>query len=359
MGTSCALALARGGAHVTVLEKSIPGAEASSAAAGILGPQLECSSPGPLYDLSRASMKLYPSWVRELQRATGIDVGFRTGGSLCVDFDAKAAAAAHRRYAWQGRSAVRLVRKRLQELEPSLASSVAGGVLFEGDGRVVPRLLYRASHIAASRAGVEFRSGAFVRRLLVEDDTARGVVLDDGSMFEADFVLVAAGSWTSLVDGLSLGSTRILPARGQIVELESPEPLIRRTILGPRCYLIPRDEGHTLIGSTLEFVGYRKEVTARGVRDLLTSAIELVPALADAALRSSWSNFRPYTADQLPLLGRGQIKGLVVASGHYRNGILLAPVTAASVARLVLGGKPPVDLRPFDPMRDAHEAQAS
>jgi glycine oxidase len=353
MGTSCALALARRGATVTVLEKSIPGAEASSAAAGILGAQLECTAPGPLFELCVASLRLYPRWVAELEKETNIDVGFRPGGSLAVGFAGKEVTATLRSYAWQAPAhpVTRLGRGDLSQLEPHLAPALSGGVWLENDARVTPPLLYRATHIAAARAGVTFRTGAFVQQLLLEGERVVGVVLEDGSSLRADFVVIAAGSWTSLISGLSAARTRVVPARGQIVELESPEPLLRRVVCGPRCYLIPRDDGRTLIGSTLEFVGYQKEVTARGVRDLLTAAIELVPSLADAAVRGSWSNFRPYTEDHLPLLGPGLQRGLVIASGHYRNGILLAPVTAHAVASLVLGGRAPCDLGAFDPLR--------
>ena len=130
-----------------------------------------------------------------------------------------------------------------------------------------------------------------------------------------------------------------------------PEPPLERVVSGPRCYLVPRDDGRVLVGSTLEFVGYRREVTARAVRDLLDAAIELVPALGDATLRSSWSSFRPYTRDELPLLGRSGTRGVVLATGHYRNGILLAPITSEIVRAIVLGKKPPVDVTPFEASR--------
>jgi glycine oxidase len=351
MGTSCALALARRGAQVVVLEKSVPGAEASSAAAGILGAGLESTKPGPLYDLCRASMKLYPNWVQELQKDTGVDVGFREGGSLSVAFESRTLTTAHRQFAWQGPHVQRLTAPLLRRLEPALSPTLPGGVLLGLDGRVTPPLLYRATHIAAARAGVQFRSGALVRQLLIQGEQASGVLLDDGTTLAADTVVVAAGSWTNLVDGVSLGAQRIVPARGQIVELESPEPLLSRVVCGPRCYLIPRDDGRTLIGSTLEFVGYRKAVTAQGMRDLLDAALQLVPALGSATVSGSWSNFRPFTEDHLPLLGRGHVPRLIIASGHHRNGILLAPVTAEIVTRCVLGGRQPLDVSPFDPLR--------
>ena len=142
-----------------------------------------------------------------------------------------------------------------------------------------------------------------------------------------------------------------MPARGQIVELSLQAPLFDAVVHGPRCYLVPRDDGRILIGSTLEFVGYKREVTAGAVRDLLDAAIELCPALADAQLSRSWSSFRPYVKDGLPAIGRTETEGLVIATGHHRNGILLAPITAELVAALVRGRRPSLDLTAFSPGR--------
>jgi glycine oxidase len=192
-----------------------------------------------------------------------------------------------------------------------------------------------------------FQSGAYVRRVLIEGERARGVALDDGRELFARFVVVAAGSWTTLVDGVGLPRGRVVPARGQIVELEAPRPLLSSVVFGPGAYLVPRDDGRVLVGSTLEFVGYRRDVTAGAVRDLLQGAIALVPALESASLGGTWSNFRPYTKDELPLLGATKVGGLLLATGHYRNGILLAPITAEIVTALVLGKKPPLDLGAF------------
>jgi glycine oxidase len=214
--------------------------------------------------------------------------------------------------------------------------------------------LLRALHIAALDRGVQFQSGAFVRRVVVDGERAVGVALDDGSVLRARNVVVAAGSWTSLIDGLGLPMGRVIPARGQIVELELPAPPLSHVVFGPGAYLVPRDDGRVLVGSTLEFVGYEREVTAGAVRDLLNSAIAILPSLERAALRATWSNFRPYTKDELPLLGKTAIGNLFLATGHYRNGILLAPISAEIVRAAVLGQPAPVTaaaLRAFSPDR--------
>ncbi len=355
MGTSSAWELARHGASVTVLERSVPGAEASSAAAGILGAQAEAHAPGPMAELCLASRARYAKFAAALSKETQIDVGYRECGVLQVGFDRARVSELQRRAAWQKRqrqSVQHLTAKQLAALEPGLSAKLAGGVRFAADSRVEPKALLRALHIAALKRGVHFQSGAFVRRVAVTGNRATGVVLDDGSELRARHVVVAAGSWTSLIDGLGLPAGRVIPARGQIVELELAAPPISHVVFGPGAYLVPRDDGRLLIGSTLEFVGYQRDVTAGAVRDLLSHAIALVPALERASLRATWSNFRPYTQDELPLLGPTQIAGLTLATGHYRNGILLAPISAEIVRAAVLGQRAPVSLAAFTPERE-------
>ncbi|HEX6764728.1 MAG TPA: glycine oxidase ThiO [Polyangiaceae bacterium] len=349
MGCACAWELVRHGLSVVLFERSVPGAEASSAAAGILGTGVEHREDGPLARLARESRRLYPAFVRDLVRSTGIDPEYRECGVLKVEFRRRSKGPRARSVA-RARAGERTFDGRaLRRLEPSLSEKVSSGVLYPRDGRVNPRLLLRALHIAAGRDGVVFRTGAYVRRIVMKGDRADGIALDDGEVVRAKHVVVAAGSWTTLVEGTGLAAGAVVPARGQIVEIETPEPLLRRVIYGPDAYLVPRDDGRVLVGSTLEFVGYRREVTAGAVHDLLGAAIRLVPALRAAEYRSSWSSFRPYTKSELPLIGTTAVSGLVLATGHYRNGILLAPVTAAIVGALVRGAKPPVSLSAFSP----------
>lgn len=354
MGTSAAWELARHGAKCLVLERSVPGAEASSAAAGILGAQAEAHAPGPMTQLCLASRARYEKFATTLREETRIDVGYRACGVLRVGFDRNAVTKLKRDNAWQRKhrlTVAQLTGRELNALEPALSEQLSGGVRFASDSRVEPRALLRALHIAALARGVRFRSGAFVRRVALEEGRAVGVVLDDGSILRAKNVLVAAGSWTSLIDGLGLPAGRVIPARGQIIELELPAPPLSHVVFGPGAYLVPRDDGRILIGSTLEFVGYEREVTAGAVRDLLKHATALVPALERAALRGSWSNFRPYTKDELPLLGATQIPGLFLSTGHYRNGILLAPISAEIVRAAILGQRPPLAIDAFRPER--------
>lgn len=354
MGCAAAFELARRGVRALVLERSVPGAEASSAAAGMLGAQAEAHADGPLLHLSLASRARFGPWAEALREATGIDVEHRACGVLRVAHDDERASALARDVAWQraaGLDAEMLDPAAARELEPAIGPDVVGAARFPGDARVDPPSWLRALRIAAERAGARFRSGAVVRRLLVEDARAVGVETEDGEQVLAGHVVVAAGSWSALVPGVELPAGSVRPARGQIVQLLLPAPVLRGIVWGPRAYLCPRDDGRVLVGSTLEFVGFRRGVTAGAIAELTAAAIRDVPALATADFDRAWSSFRPWTSDELPLLGPGGVDRLTLATGHYRNGILLSPITAEIVAALVTGAAPPIDVAPYAPAR--------
>jgi glycine oxidase len=354
MGCAAAYELCRRGVPVTVLERAVPGAEASSAAAGILGAQVEAHAPGPLSELGLRSRALFPGLVRALERDAAVQIEYRRCGVLKVAFTKQQLQALRRQHAWQARAGLplqELGRKQLWELEPALSKSALGALRFEDDAVVDPRALLRALRIAAERRGVKFRSGCVVQRIEEEAGRASGVELDDGSSVRASHVVLAAGSWTSLLWPEARGGPRIVPARGQMIEIATSVPLVAAILFGPDCYCVPRADGRLLIGSTLEFVGFRRGVTAGAVARLLAAAIQLLPAAADAELCSTWSSFRPYTIDELPLLGPSRLPGLIVMSGHYRNGILLAPISARIVRNAVLGERPSLSLEPFRPER--------
>jgi glycine oxidase len=354
MGCAAAYELSRRGVPVTVLERSVPGAEASSAAAGILGAQVESHQPGPLTELALASRRLFPELVRDLERASGIAIGYRRSGVLKVAYASAELSRAARELAWQKKAKLpleRLTRAALLGREPLLSREVSGGLWFEDDATLEPRALLSALRIAAEKAGAQFRSGSFVKGIAEQGGRALGALLDDGSLVKGSHTVLAAGSWTSLLRQQADESTRVVPARGQIVELTSSVPVLSSIVFGPDCYLVPRADGRLLIGSTLELVGFRRGVTAGAVAKLLAAALRLVPTLDEAELSASWSSFRPYTQDELPLLGPSATTGLILMSGHYRNGILLAPISAKIVAACVLGEKPPLDLAAFSPDR--------
>jgi glycine oxidase len=355
MGSAVALRLAQRGIGVTVVERGIPGAEASSAAAGILGPQMEAEGPGPLLELGLASRALYPSLAAELRDATGIDVGYDRSGVFAAALDDAGEQDLIQRRAWQQRRNLNvawLSGEEVRAREPALGPAIRAALEFPEDAQVNARELARAFSQAAASAGARFLTGRYVRRVIIDSGAAAGVELD-GETLPAGTVVVAAGSWSGLVEGGGVPATVVRPARGQLVSIETRPPLFRHVVSVHGGYIVPRRDGTVIAGSTVEMAGFRKQVTVGGLAAILTLARTLVPALADAEVTGSWSNFRPYTEDHLPVLGTTPVRGLVLATGHFRNGILLAPITAEAIAELIATGRSAVDLAPFSVTRFA------
>jgi len=354
MGCAIALRLAQRGLAVTVVERGIPGAEASSAAAGILGPQWEAEGAGPLLDLGLRSRALYAGFAAELRELSGIDIGFAKSGLLEVAFDEAGAQALATRWAWQRGRGLRgemLDGGQVRAIEPHLGPAVRAGLRLPDEGHVNARALARALSQAAAIAGARFLQGHYVRRVVTAGDRVTGVELD-GETLPAKTVVIAAGSWSSLVEGGGVPPPTVRPARGQMVAIEMRPPLFRHVIAAHgRGYLVPRLDGTVLAGSTLEMVGYRKEVTVAGLSQILAMVRALVPDLDHAPVVETWSNFRPYTDDHLPVLGRTGVEGLVLATGHYRYGILLTPITAQLITELITSGTATIDLTPFSVAR--------
>jgi len=359
MGSAVALRLAQRGVGVTVVERGIPGAEASSAAAGMLAPQTEADGAGPMLALGVKSRALYPELAVELRELTGIDVGYQRSGVLALGFDEEDERALSFRRTWQvaqGQRAELLPEPALRALEPALGPTVRAALHFPDDAQVNPAALARAFSQAAAAAGARFLQGRYVRRVVVEQGAVVGLELD-GEVLSTDKVVLAAGSWSGLVEGGGVPASVVRPARGQLVAIETRPPLFHHVLsVHGRGYLVPRRDGTVVAGSTVEMVGFRKEVTVGGLATILNLARTLVPSLADAPVLSSWSNFRPYTEDQLPVLGATAVRGLFLATGHHRNGILLAPITGDAIASLVATGDAGVDLRPFSVTRYTRSA---
>ncbi len=353
VGCATALWLRRRGIGVRVLEKSVPGAEASSAAAGMLSAQVHAEPDSPTLELALRAAGLHARLADELRETTGLDVGYRRTGALDVTFDDARGEALHRRVRWQANRGLRAEwadADGVRALEPSVAPTACAGAFFPDDAQVDSPVFARAISLAARAAGAEFVSGDPVRRIVVERGRAVAVETQR-ARHDAGTVVLAAGAWSSLVDGAGLQPGSVRPARGQIVELRAPTKILRRVLWSDRGYVVPKSDGRVICGSTIEDAGYEKAVTAEGVRSILQNAIDLVPDLARAEVSATWSGFRPVTDDALPLIGRGRFEGLVLATGHFTSGILLAPATAEAVAAIVIGERTPVDVSAFDPRR--------
>jgi glycine oxidase len=351
-GSAVALRLAQAGLEVAVLERAVPGAEASSAAAGILSPGVEAAEPGPFHALCRASLERYRAFAEELGALSGMSIGFRGGGTLEIALDdahAKVLAARAERLLRLGLPVQVLDDAAVRRLEPAVSQEARGALFFPDEASVDPRLLGRAVYVAAARAGATFVTGQ-VRRIAAEGGRVVGVDHDRGRL-QAERVVLAAGSWSLLVEGHGLPPGSVRPVRGQIVVLDTRPPLLSHAIFSGHGYVVPRADGRILCGSTMEEVGFEKAVTAGGLAHVLSVAVGIAPALERAPVVDSWSNFRPASPDGEPILGAGAVNGLFYATGHTRNGILLAPITADAIAAAVLGRPPPVDLAPFSPAR--------
>ena len=351
-GCGVALRLAQAGLSVLVLERSIPGAEASSAAGGILSPGVEAVEPGPFYDLCAQSLARYPAFVAEVERLAGLWVGFRAGGTLEVALDdrmAQVLAGRAEKLSGIGAEVHVLDGDGARRLEPALSEQTRGALYFAGEASLDPRLLGRALHLAASRVGARFLTGQ-VRGIAIESGRAVGVDHDAGRI-GAKAVVLAAGAWSMQVAGHSLPPGAVRPVRGQIAAVDTRPPLLTRVVFSEKGYVVPRPDGRILCGSTMEEAGFEKAVTVGGLLHVLELAVEIAPRLAAAPVVETWSNFRPATPDGQPVLGAGPVANLFYATGHYRNGVLLTPVTADAVSAAVLGRPPPLDLAPFSPAR--------
>jgi glycine oxidase len=337
MGCATALELSkRGVSDLLVLERAVPGAEASSAAAGMLAAQIESKDDEERarYVKARAA---YAGWAEELRALTGIDIAYRKSGA--IEVASSEANALHLRERVAANVVAGLTAEWVDapaSLEPSLRGDVLGAAWFPDEAQVDPPQLLRALVAAVARAGIHVKSGTTVSALVHERDACRGVVLDSGETIHADAVLLAAGSWSSLVPGVPKSLPQVRPVRGQLVQLEERPPRLARIVFMDGAYVVPRGDGRIICGSTMEDVGHRREVTAAGVHAILGSAIRIAPSLAQAELSRVWCNFRPH-AQGGPLVGASPLPGLFLATGHHRNGILQAKITAAAAAAAVLG----------------------
>jgi len=348
IGCGIALRLAQAGLEVTVVERASPGAEASSAAAGALGAQLGAERPGPFLDLCLRSRGMYPAFVDEVQKLSGIDVSYLPSGALVVAMSEAEADAMEATVAWHRAVGLRAELRspaEVRQLEPALSPQIRLAIDFPDDHQVDNRLLVRALSAAATRASAKFRIGS-VRGILTEQGRAAGVELVDGAL-RSDVVVVAAGSWSSLIAGLKLRSEAVVPVRGQMARVRGPAALLKRMVVGTAAFLVPRIDGQVIVGTTVEFAGFEKKVTANALSQILGGVVQLCPALADAPVEEIWSGLRPYAEGGLPIIGPGPLPGLFLATGHFRDGILLAPVTARLITELVLGQRLSVDIKPF------------
>jgi glycine oxidase len=352
IGAAVALELARAGLRVGLFDSQRPGREASWAGAGILSPAPESAAMIPLVGLGKASLAMYARYVAEIEELSGQRVGFRPHGTLetfssghAIEELSTIVAVHH----GLGLKAEPLSVEAARELEPALSAEIEAAMLRPDEASVDNRALTAAVLEAARRRGVEIFAGSAVTAIRRTGGRCLGLTLASEEI-AAQNTIIAAGAFSASITGVA-GYAPVRPAKGQMVALRASEASIERVLWAENIYLVPRDDGRILAGATVEHVEFEKTPTAGGLAKLLNAAIALVPALAKARIEEHWAGLRPDTPDHLPVLGPTDIDGLLIATGHFRSGILLAPITAQLIREWITLQQVSIDWERFSPMR--------
>lgn len=340
IGASIAYHLAKRGQSVTLLERSRLGTEASTAAAGMLGAQSEMEDTGPLFQWGRHSRAMFPELSGELRSLTGIDIGLVREGLLNValsDAQEQELRAREKLQRAAGEKAEWLSAAAAAELEPALSKATRGALYLPGDGQVEAPQLAAAFAQAARVLGAKLQEFAQVQGLLTEGDRVIGVMTSEGALY-SDHVVVAAGTWSGQFLAGSGIDLPVYPVKGECFSVLTEKRELLKTLFTPGCYIVPKAGGRLLVGATVVPHSYDRKVSLAGLTELMARAKQLMPAIGEAEWEKAWSGLRPQTPDGLPYIGEiPMYKGLFAACGHYRNGILLSPITGKVIAQLVSG----------------------
>lgn len=352
IGGAIALELARAGLHAGVFDRQEPGQEASWASAGIISPAPENPGMIPVVPLGKASRALYPEFAAMVEEISGQSVGFRPKGTLEAIFSRDAREELSTIIALHhglGLPAEPLRAEEARKLEPALSEEVRAGVLRPDEASVDNRALTRAVLKAAKRSGAEIFAGNGAEAVWSEGNRCAGFILQKDKV-EAKWTIIAAGCFSAGIEGVAAYAP-VRPAKGQMVSVRAAGVRIERVLWSEKIYLVPRNDGRILAGSTIEHVGFEKSPTAGGMEKILSAAIELAPGLRNARIEESWAGLRPDSPDHLPILGPTDVDGLLMATGHYRSGILLAPLTARLLREWITEGRVSADWDRLSPMR--------
>ncbi|MGU3496970.1 glycine oxidase ThiO [Xanthobacteraceae bacterium A53D] len=364
MGLAIGWRLACAGLSVDIFEKDRSGLGASHAAAGMLAACAE-AEPGEdgLLELNRASQRLWPAFAAELEAAAGMAVDLRTDGTIVLAVNADDAAKLRHLLTLQqafGLPVEWLNGAEVRRREPHLTSKLAGAVWCPEDHQVDNRKVAEALRIAALAAGARLHEDCPVERVEVTDGRASAVIAK-GERHGADMVVLAAGAWSRGVSITPAAPLPVRPVKGQMLALrmDPAAPILSHVVWAPGTYLVPRKDGRLIVGATVEERGFDTELTAGGQLALLTHAWRALPTIEELTILEQWVGFRPGSRDDAPILGRSaEVEGLIFATGHHRNGILLLPVTADAIARLILTGEADAVIAPFTAGRFAPRAAA-
>src|SRR5881296_1348908 len=352
IGSAIALELARAGLRVAVFDRQQPGQEASWASAGILSPAPENPGMVTIVPLGKASLSLYPEFIAGVEEISGMGTGFHAKGTLEALFlhDTKAELstiiALHHGL---GLRAEPLRAEDARELEPALSEEVEAAVLRPEEASVDNRALMAAILEAAQHSGAQIFSGNGAKAIWREKNHCAGLVLQNEKV-EAQWTIIAAGCFSAAIEGIARYAP-VRPAKGQMAALRADELRIERVLWSEKIYLVPRNDGRIVAGATVEYAGFDKRTTAGGIEKILSAAIELAPGLANARIEETWAGLRPDSPDHLPILGPANLEGLLMATGHFRSGILFTPITARLIREWITEQKVSMDWDRFSPLR--------
>jgi glycine oxidase len=332
---------------VLLLDRGATGQGTSRAAAGMLTPLSEADDQGPFFQLCRASLAMYDGFVDDLRKESSIDVAYSTDGLLFLASSPESASVLRRRYEWQhqaGFNVSLLSGDETQKMEPLVTARVINALFLPDERGVAPRRLVNAVRESCLQRGVEIRTGIHV------DAISPNSIHFAHTTMEAPSIIIASGVWSGEFGGV-MPSIPVSPRKGQILSLAMPPGAFRHMIRWNHSYFVPRSTGELVVGATNEDVGFDVSITPAGLGRLLMDAQSISSHVGSYPILETWTGLRPVTPDELPILGPSDIPGVYYATGHYRNGILLAPITAAIVAALVDGRKPSIDISPYSPSR--------
>ena len=352
IGACIALELAEAGMKVGLYDAHEPGREASWASAGMISPAPESPGTIPFVPISLASVAIYPKFIQKVEALTGMDVAYRKYGAIDVLLDGNIEEELSTVIALQhgvGLRAEALTAEQARKMEPSLTDEVEAAIFRPDEASLDSRLFTNAALKAAQARGVEIFAGNGARSLWKENGRCKGLILENGRV-EAKWTIIAAGCFSARIDGVAPYAP-VFPAKGQMIALRCESVEIKRVLWLEHTYLVPRNDGKIIAGSTIERTGFDHDVTALGMKKILTEAIKLAPGLEKARIEETWAGLRPDTPDHLPILGPTDLEGLLIATGHFRSGILLAPITALLIREWICSQKVSVDWERFSPMR--------
>ncbi len=357
IGCSIAWRLAQAGMRVAVIERGEIGREASWAAGGMLAPLAEADKADSFFELAVASRAMYVDFADELREASGVDIEYRTEGTLYLALNDEDEAELEHRWQWQHEAGLNIKKLNADcvlKLEPLLNPKLRWALKFPDDHQVNSRQLVMALEAALVKSKVDIFSHTEVEKILQAGNQISGVATSHGEI-KSKTVIIAAGSWSGLLN--SKITLHVEPVRGQMIALEMAETKLNHVVYSSRGYLIPRLSGIVIAGATTEKVGFDKSNTAGGIGSIVEKAVEIAPQANALKIHEMWAGLRPGSSDELPILGADpKLKGLVYATGHYRNGVLLTPITAQAISQLVLSGESKFNLKAFGVGRFAENA---